>query len=214
MDISVPLKTGMVHWPDDPPVSISRTLDMTKGAALNVSQISMCSHTGTHMDAPLHFMASGKAIDEMPFTATIGLARVIEIHDPTAITLRELKIHRIRRGERLLFKTRNSSRCWQNKSFIEDFVYLSREAAEMLASRKVLTVGIDYLSVGGFKDDGAKIHRILLQANIWIIEGLILSGVPAGNYELLCLPLKLKNGDGAPARALLKPMGSGQHQKR
>jgi arylformamidase len=204
IDISVTLRTGMVHWPDNPPVRIERMLDIEHGDAANVSTISMGSHTGTHMDAPLHFVRGGTGLDEMPFKATIGRARVIEIRDPESVKPDELRPHGIHSGERVLFKTQNSARRWHEEAFIEDFVYVSQEAARYLATRKVLTVGTDYLSVGGFLEDGVETHQALLQAGIWVIEGLDLARVEPGEYELICLPLKVERGDGAPARAILR----------
>lgn len=204
IDISVPLKTGMVHWPDNPPVSIEKMLDMNHGDICNVSKISMGSHTGTHMDSPVHFVKGGLGIDRMPLEATLGLARVIEIKDTFSIKTDELKKQALRKGERILFKTVNSSRCWKTDQFMEDFVFISHEAAQYLVDCGVQTVGVDYLSVGGYKIDGVETHQILLKAGIWIIEGLDLSKVNPGNYELICLPLKVVKGDGAPARAILK----------
>lgn len=209
IDISVPVYTGMVHWPDNPPVVIERMQDMERGDAANVSKLSLGAHTGTHMDAPLHFLPDGAGIDTMPFSATLGIARVIEIHDPVSIKPSELAGHAIQPGERILFKTLNSSRCWQTDSFVEDFVYISADAASYLAGRGVQTVGVDYLSVGGFRADGAATHRALLEAGIWIIEGLNLAQVRPGSYELICLPLRLLHADGAPARAILRPAGQG-----
>ena len=204
IDISVPLRTGMVHWPDNPPVSIERMLDIERGDIANVSIISMGAHTGTHMDAPLHFFRTGRGLDTMPLTATIGRARVIEIRDPESIKPEELRPHRIQRGERVLFKTRNSARCWQTDDFVEDFVYISQEAARYLAAKQVQTIGVDYLSVGGFFKDGVETHHALLEAGIWIIEGLNLSNVAPAIYELVCLPLKIEGSDGAPSRAILR----------
>jgi arylformamidase len=105
-----------------------------------------------------------------------------------------------------LLKTRNSSRCWETDQFLEDFVYISRAGAEYLAERGVRAVGIDYLSVGGYRADGDAIHHALLDAGIWIIEGLNLAAVQPGDYELVCLPMKILHADGAPARAILRPM--------
>ena len=204
IDVSVPLRTGMVHWPDDPPVSIELALDIERGDEANVSRLSMGAHTGTHMDAPLHFFSMGKSIDTMPLTSTLGRARVIEIRDPESIKPDDLRPYQIQRNERVLFKTRNSARCWQTDDFVEDFVYISQEAARYLAAQQVQTVGIDYLSVGGFVRDGVETHHALLEAGIWIIEGLNLSSVTPGIYELVCLPLKIEGGDGAPARAILR----------
>lgn len=205
LDISVPLRTGMVHWPDNPPVQIERMLDISKGGAANVSRISMGAHTGTHMDAPVHFFQGGKGIDSMPLTAAIGRARVIEIANPAVITAEELGTHQIQQGERVLFKTQNSTRCWQSDEFIKDFVSISQEAAHYLAQQQVQTVGVDYLSVGGFFKDGAETHHALLGAGIWIIEGLNLASVTPGLYDLICLPLRIAGCDGAPARAILRP---------
>jgi len=204
IDVSVPLRTGMVHWPDNPPVSIERMLDIERGDVATVSKLSMGAHTGTHMDGPLHFFRAGKGIDTMPLSATIGRARVIEIGDPQSIKPEELRPYQIQRDERILFKTRNSARCWQTNDFVEDFVYISQEAARYLAAQQVQTVGIDYLSVGGFFKDGVETHHALLEAGIWIIEGLNLSNVSPGIVELICLPLKIEGGDGAPARAILR----------
>src|SRR6185369_4825981 len=204
IDISVSLHSGMVHWPDNPPVKIERLKDMDKGAVCNVSVMSLGAHTGTHMDAPLHFLKNGKSLDKLPLEATIGPARVVEIKDREMVRPDELRAHNLRRGERILLKTRNSSRCWKTDEFVEDFVYIAREAAQYLVDRGVRTIGVDYLSVGGFHRDGLETHRILLGAEVWIIEGINLSKVKPGNYELVCLPLKVLGSDGAPARALLR----------
>jgi arylformamidase len=206
IDVSVPIYTGMAHWPDNPPIVVERMLDMERGDTANVSKLSLGAHTGTHMDAPLHFLRDGAGIDTMPFAATLGPARVIEIADPVAIKPVELAAHAIQAGERILFKTSNSMRCWQTGEFVEDFVYITADAASFLAAHDVRTVGVDYLSVGGFRADGAATHQALLQAGIWVIEGLNLSQVRAGTYELICLPLRLMNADGAPARAILRPI--------
>ena len=207
IDVSVPLYTGMVHWLDNPPVEIEYALSIERGDAANVSKISMGSHTGTHMDAPLHFIENGISIDQMPLAATMGRARVIEISDPESIKPAELEPHNIQLDERILFKTRNSTHNWECDTFVKDFVYVSKEAADYLAKAQVQTVGVDYLSVGGFYKDGPETHHALLSAGIWIIEGLNLSQIEPGEYELICLPLKVRGRDGAPARAILRPVG-------
>jgi arylformamidase len=206
IDVSIMLRTDMVCWPGDPPARISHALDMERGDPCTVSLLEMGAHTGTHMDAPAHFVRGGIGIDDMPLDAAIGSARVIAIRDRTSIKTEELVRHSIRRGERVLFKTHNSDRCWDTDSFVEDFVYLSATAAEYLVERQVGLVGIDYLSVGGFRADGVETHQALLKAGIWIIEGLNLKRVRPGRVQLVCLPLKIHGGDGAPARALLCPM--------
>ncbi len=206
IDVSIMLRTGMVSWPGDPPARISHALDMERGDPCTVSLLEMGAHTGTHMDAPAHFVRGGIGIDDMPVEAAIGSARVITIRDRTSIKTEELVRHSIRRGERVLFKTHNSDRCWDTDSFVEDFVYLSATAAEYLVERQVGLVGIDYLSVGGFRADGVEAHQALLKAGIWIVEGLNLKRVRPGRVQLVCLPLKIHGGDGAPARALVRPM--------
>ena len=206
IDVSVTVRHGMPHWPDNPPIVMQRPMELLRGHACNLSHLAMGVHTGTHIDAPVHFIHQAAGVDEMPLAATMGPARVIEIADPRVITADELRGHSLQAGERVLFRTANSPRCWQADRFVEDFVYISEQAAEHLAETRVRTVGVDYLSVGGYHADGAKIHRILLSAGIWIIEGLDLSAVRAGRYELICLPVKLHGSDGAPARALLRPL--------
>ncbi len=210
IDVTAPLRTGMVHWPDNPPVRIERMLDISKGDTANVSALSMGSHTGTHMDAPVHFINDGTTLDELDLDATMGKARVIALNEAEAIRVKDLADQNIVAGERIIFKTRNSTSEWWSESFKEDFVYLAHEAAGFLAERGVRTVGVDYLSVGGYKRDGAETHRALLSAGIWIIEGLRLERVDSGAYDLICLPLLVTGADGAPARALLRRSGTNE----
>lgn len=210
IDISIPIRDAMVHWPSDPPVSIKRVEDIEKGDTANLSVISMGAHSGTHVDAPIHFVKEGKGVDNIPLDTAIGRARVIEIRDPESIEPEELARHRIRRGERILFKTENSSHVWQKDEFVEDFVFISDAAADFLVDRGVRLIGIDYLSVGSFKHGGSYVHKTLLSGGIWIIEGLNLSNVTPGNYDLICLPLRIVGGDGAPARVILKPAARDQ----
>lgn len=208
MDISVPLTTGMVSWPGDPPVAVSRVRTQESGDAATVSRLDIGAHTGTHMDAPLHFIRGATGMDSMPIAAGIGPCRVIEIDDETCISRASLEAHGPLKGERILIRTRNSNRSWWEHPFDEHFVYISADAARYLAGQQVMTVGVDYLSVGGFHHDGVETHLALLEAGIWIIEGLDLTRVRAGRYMLYCLPLKIRDGDGAPARAVLAPYRS------
>jgi arylformamidase len=208
IDVSVAIRDGMVHWPDNPPIVVERLMDIARGDAATVSKISIGVHTATHMDAPCHFKPGAAAIDQLPFDAGVGPARVIAIRDRERITVTELEPHRIMAGERLLFKTANSPRVWRSAKFVENAVYLTVEAARWLAAKQVRTIGIDYLSVGGFAaHNGASVHEPLLAAGIAIIEGLDLSDVPAGPCDLICLPIKLAGADGAPARAFVRPHG-------
>jgi len=204
IDISVPLHTGMVHWPGDASFERHSTLALARGDACNLSEIRGSAHTGTHMDAPLHFFEGGLAIDAMPIAATVGPARVIEIHDPRLIRIAELEPYHPAQGERLLFKTANSLLCWKTSQFQKDYVHIPPDTARYLAGIGVRMVGVDYLSVGHGEGGGAETHRILLGAGIWIIEGLILEHVAPGDYELVCLPLKIVGSDVAPARAIFR----------
>ncbi len=206
IDISVPLRDGMVTWPGDAKFERTSTLEIAKGDPCNLSQISTTAHIGTHMDAPRHYLAGGAGMESMPIAASIGLARVVEIQDPEAIRRSELKPHHLAKGERVLFKTWNSGHCWKTDHFQKKFIYIEPSAAQYLAEVGVQTVGVDYLSVGGFERGGPETHRILLQSGIWIIEGLNLEHVEPGDYELVCLPLKIIGGDGAPARAVLRKL--------
>jgi arylformamidase len=194
----------MVHWPGDPPYNIKRLHDQSNGAVCTVSKVDLGVHTGTHMDAPLHFIQGGAAIDQIPLDAVIGPARVIQIQDRRSIRREELEQHEIEARDRVLFKTANSDQLWRKDEFDEDFIFITRDGAEYLAERGVQTVGVDYLSVGGFKEDAVETHVALLDKGIWIIEGLDLSGVEPGLYELICLPLKLMGSEGSPARAVLR----------
>jgi len=204
IDVSVPLKNGMVHWPGDPAFSISQPRSLDRGDTVTLSHLDMGVHSGTHMDAPAHFVRGGKHIDDLPLDAVIGRARVIAIRSKRRIEPAELVEHRIRRGERILFKTANSRRCWTTNDFVQDFVHISPAAAEWLAARQVKTVGVDYLSVGGYKAGGRETHLALLGAGIWVIEGLNLSGAKPGPVDMICLPLKLIGAEGAPARVIVR----------
>lgn len=207
IDVSVNLATGMSHWPGDPEVVIARIRDLAAGDDCTVGHLSLGAHTGTHLDAPAHFIAGGATLGELPLSAVIGRARVIGIDDPKCVTPEELGRHRIERGERILLKTANSPRAWESGRFVPDFVYVNLAAAEYLASAGIRTLGVDYLSVGPVDGDSAAIHRALLEAGIWIIEGLNLEAVPVGEVELVCLPLRIDGAEGAPARVVVRVTG-------
>jgi arylformamidase len=194
----------MVRWPGDPAFHIERALDQDKGDAATVSKMTLGVHTGTHMDAPVHFIRWKRTIDQIPLDATIGRARVISIRDEKSIKREELLEHGISAGERILFKTANSEHAWDSDEFDEDFIFIAQDGARYLAECGVRSVGVDYLSVGGYREDGPETHQALLEAGIWIIEGLNLKHVEPGEYELVCLPLKLVGSDGSPARAILR----------
>ena len=207
IDVTVPIRRGMVRWPGDPPVEVDRRLEIGRGSDLSISYLMMSSHTGTHMDAPLHFIQGGAPLDVMPLEAVVGPARIIEIRDPDSIKPAELEEHDIKPGERLLFKTANSSERWEGKEFMEEYVHITPESARLLAERGVMTVGVDYLSVAAPGPEAARVHVTLLSSGVWIIEGLYLGDAPPGECDLICLPLSVEGIEGAPARVIVRPLG-------
>jgi arylformamidase len=206
IDVSVPITDGMISWPGDPKVKIKRAYDIEKGDEANVTQLNMGAHTGTHMDAPCHFINSMPGVDKIPLDAGVGKVRVIGIKDKEMITPQELRNHRIRKGERILFKTVNSNSRWDLKPFNKKFVALSTEAARFLTERNIKTLGVDYLSIGSMQSDIVEVHMLILKAGIWAIEGLDLSKTEPGDYEMICLPLRIVKSDGSPVRALLRKL--------
>ncbi|HET8700647.1 MAG TPA: cyclase family protein [Nitrococcus sp.] len=214
IDISVPVHDGMMHWPGDPAVQVCRIHAIEQGDEVNLTQLSMSAHTGTHMDAPLHYLPGAASMDALPFSVTIGPARVMAVVTPGTVSKHMLESADIQTGERLLLKTRNSGRLWSASKFDPQFTALSLEAARWLAIRGIRLFGIDSPSVGPYHGQGAEVHRTLLGAGIWIIEGLNLTAAEPGWYELICLPLRLAGADGAPARALLRPLASGEALQR
>jgi arylformamidase len=208
-DITVPLKQGMVYNPVDPvPPKIYRFSDVELGAKVTMSMLEIISHTGTHIDAPLHFIPGGSTVSDMPLDATVGPARVIEIQDREKIRVAELEKHNIQKGERLLFKTRNSPASYESPKFIDDYVFLDGDAADYLVEKGIILFGLDCITIGDLKEESnlVKTHQALLSAGIYILEACALAHVPPGDYELLCLPLLMFKGDAGPCRAILRPL--------
>ncbi|MDQ5985126.1 MAG: Kynurenine formamidase [Syntrophus sp. SKADARSKE-3] len=204
-DVSTTLKTGMLHWPGDPSVLIERVRDMDKGDTVNLSRVVMGVHSGTHVDAPVHFLSGAWGIDHIPLHLLIGEVRVLEIVSTKSVKEKDLAGHNIENGERILLRTANSIKQILHKdTFDKEFIYLEEDAAMFMAARGVKAVGVDYLSVGGYQKNGPDVHRILLKAGILIIEGVDLSLVTPGRYEMICLPLKIMDADAAPARVILR----------
>ncbi len=190
----------------DAPMNFEFLKDMRKGDALTLSKYSLGAHSGTHIDAPMHFVRDGASIDKVPLEPLIGPARVIEISDGIqAINATELNRHRWRGASRVLFRTRSSLRGWmRSATFHRDFAYIAPDAAQLLADAGVQLVGIDYISAEQFGAPAPMTHRILLGKGIPIVEGLALEGVRAGDYDLIVLPMKVAGHEGAPARAVLR----------
>ena len=204
-DITLTISPELVVWPDDPPVEVTRTSKIEEGAEANVTRINMSVHSGTHIDAPYHFLEDGGSVEDIPIEILTGRAYVYHLPDEVdLITLDLVEDSPIPpRTKRVLFKTRNS-KVWSSnpKSFDENYVALAPDAAEYLIKRGVKLVGVDYLSVAQFTDTSPT-HQVLLSSGIVIVEGLDLSEVSQGRYTLYCLPLKIAGADGAPCRAIL-----------
>jgi arylformamidase len=208
-DLSIPLKQGMPYLILDPvPPKIYRYSDVALGSKVTMSMLEIISHTGTHIDSPLHFIPGGSTISDMDVSATIGPCRVIEIKDKKTIKVAELEKYKIKKGERLLFKTINSPTWYTGEKFFEDYVYLEGDAAEYLGKIGIKVFGLDATTIGYYKDvdNINRVHTALLANGCYILEGLAMGGVPAGNYELLCLPLLMFNGDAGPSRVILRPL--------
>jgi arylformamidase len=202
-DISVPLGEDTPVYPGDPPIEIIEHTSMADGDSSNVTHLSLGAHSGTHIDAPFHFSRQGKRIDELALDIFFGQAQVVEVSARDGYVTRDELIEQVEEGtERLLLKTANS-RLWQKSGFEKGFVHLSLKAAEWIVKAGIKLVGIDYLSIEKFDSPDHAVHRMLLENSVVILEGINLFYVPPGTYKLICLPLRIKGGDGSPARAIL-----------
>ena len=207
-DISVPIRPGMPHWPGDPPVKLEKTASIEAGDSANITQIQMCVHTGTHIDAPHHFLAHGKTVDQLAVDPFYGDVLVMAFADDLdVITSQALAAHtdvsRLKKASRVLFKTRNS-KLWKAHptTFQENYVGLDASGARFLSEINLSLIGLDYLSVAAFHDTHQP-HHILLSRDIVLLEGIDLSRVDPGQYRLLCAPLLIEGCEGAPARVFL-----------
>jgi len=217
-DISLPISESLVTWPGDPPIHITQPYHLDKGDEATVSRLDMGAHTGTHVDAPVHYIPGGSGVDELDLHTLVGPALVVHALEADALSADVLDALPIPPGtERVLFRTRNSEApselIRQEGQFSEDFVAITGDGARWLVECSVRLVGVDYLSVGPYQS-GAATHRTLMQAGVIPVEGLDLSGVPAGIYQLVCLPLRIVGADGAPARAILIDNQSGGREGR
>jgi len=202
-DISVPIRSGGLVYPGNPDIEISLQQAVAKGAGANVSLIRFGSHTGTHADAARHFFDDGQPVDKIPLERLIGPALLVSFADDVrAIGAAELEAHDLKRHKRILLRTRNSALVSQ-RDFARDYTYLAPDGAQYLVDKGVEVVGIDYLSIEQFHSGHHKTHRTLLAKSVVILEGLDLSVPAPGEYQLICLPLRIEGCDGAPARAVL-----------
>ena len=203
-DISLTISDDMVTWPKDPKVVINKARSISNGDSCNVTQLEMGSHTGTHIDAPYHFDDEGKKVDQLDLKTLTGGVTVFSISNNKEISIKDVKALPLDGETRVLFKTSNSAK-WQSgmTQFIEDYVYVTNEAAKYLVDTGIKLVGIDYLSIEKYGSKGHETHKTFLENSVILVEGLNLSSVSPGNYELIALPLKIKDGDGSPARVIL-----------
>lgn len=202
-DISVPIRSGGLVYPGNPEIEIVLQQAVAKGAGANVSSIRFGSHTGTHADAARHFFDDGQTVDKIPLERLIGPALLISFAAAVrAVSAADLRKHNLTGQKRVLLRTRNSALLSQ-KEFVPDYTYLAPDGAQYLVDNGVELVGVDYLSIEQFHSGHHKTHRILLGRSVVILEGLDLSVPTPGEYELICLPLRIEGCDGAPARAVL-----------
>jgi len=204
-DVSMPVRDGGLVYPNNPPISITAIQRIARGDGANVSRIDMGSHTGTHVDAPLHFVEGAPGVDALPLDVLLGPARLVAFGDDVrSIGEAELRQHDLAGVTRLLLRTRNSA--WLasgSTEFHRDFTHVAPDGAEYLVKLGVRLVGVDYLSVEQFHSPDHRTHRTLLENGVVIVEGLVLAEPPPGDYWLVCLPMLLEGLDGAPARAVL-----------
>jgi arylformamidase len=203
IDVTVPIRPGMVTYPGDPSVHTDLHSAIGRGDLVNLTRLDFGVHSGTHVDAPGHFLEGESGVEALPLDALVGPAAVVDARSVTAVLDREV-LGRLELPNlpRLLFRTGNSE-LWEQETFAEEFVQFVGSGAEALVERGVRLVGIDYLSIG---DEEA--HRVLLRAGVIPVEGLDLRTADPGEYELLCLPLKIEGADGAPARVVLRRSGA------
>ena len=206
IDVTIPFRDGMMCFSTDPPCRIKPHREIGKGDIVNLSVIDMGSHTGTHIDAPKHFIDEGRTIDELDTRHFIGRTKVFDFSDKEeCIELSDVQGLDIGEGDIVLFKTRNSL-LMRGQTFNEDFVYLTPPAAEWIRDRGIVTLGFDFLSIEKYGSEDFGAHYALLGAGIVIIEGLDLTDVEAGDYEIIALPMLIAGGNGSPVRVLLKKL--------
>ena len=202
-DVSLTIYPGMLAWPGQPQVAMDTVKSIAQGDSSNVSLLHIGTHTSTHVDAPYHFLPGAIGIDSISPEVLIGPARLFQLPEIHHIDRNLLEGLDLKGVERLLLGTTNSALLKQ-RQFVEDYIFISEDAASYLVDMGIKLVGVDYLSIDQYQNKARPTHHILLGAGVTIVEGLDLTGVPPGDYELLCLPLKIKDGNGAPARVFLR----------
>jgi arylformamidase len=202
-DVTVPLRTGIVTFPGDPSFSMSPYFERKKGDPFDLALLSMGTHIGTHVDPPAHYLDGGATVDQIPLDTLIGEAFILDMRGRKTIDANDIDKSFPPDARRVLFKTDNGPLLFKNE-FHEDYVSLTEKGARFLAEKGVCLVGTDYLSIERYKNSGAPVHKTLLKTGALIVEGLNLMDIPAGRYEIFCLPLLIQGADGAPARVILR----------
>lgn len=201
-DITLTINNNMIVYPGNSKVCIEEVKQISKGDTCNVSSLSFGSHTGTHIDVPKHFIDNGKTLEEVTPDRFIGKAKVFDMQNIVSIKKEDLITKNIQNGDYILFKTENSKRL-KDSEFNKEFVSLTEDGAKYLAEKEISLVGIDYLSIQSYYAKDSNVHLTLLGNNIIILEGIDLTDIREGKYELIALPLKIKEGNGSPVRAVL-----------
>lgn len=201
-DITMTINAGMIVYPGDSKVCIEEVVQISKGDNCNVSSLSFGSHTGTHVDVPKHFIDEGKTLEEVTPDRFMGKAKVLDMQNKVSIKRKDLINKNIEKGDFILFKTDNSKHL-KSDEFNKDFIYLTEDGAKYLAEKEIGLVGIDYLSIEDYYATESNVHLTLLGNDIIILEGINLTDVKEGEYQLIALPLKIKEGNGSPVRAIL-----------
>ncbi|HET7119893.1 MAG TPA: cyclase family protein [Solirubrobacterales bacterium] len=209
IDISRPLDARMPGWPGETPFHREQTSSVGGGDAATVSNLVGCAHTGTHVDAPAHFIADGAGLGELPLEPWIGRCRVVRHGEDRDVTAADLDGWGLEGVERLLLRTENASRWDDAPEFREDYLAIDAGAARWIVDHGLKLIGIDYLSIETFEGGDFPVHRTLLGAEVAILEGIRLDHVEPGDYELIALPLPVADGDGSPVRAILRTLDGG-----
>ena len=209
-DVTYPIFEDMTGWPGQPSTQLETLSCIHCGDSAMVSVLHMSLHSGTHMDAPSHFLAQGIDISQAPFTVGMGPVRIAEVTPKAEVTPADLEAYEQRTrpleaGERLILRTPNSDRAnWLQEPFNKDYHAIGPEAAHWIGKKKLQLIGVDYLSVGPFHSGNPQTHRALMGARVWIIEGVDLRRIEEGDYEMICLPLRIAGGDASPIRILIR----------
>jgi arylformamidase len=202
-DATLSIHEKMVVFPGDPPFTKEPVSQIQTGDDFNLTRLTMGTHLGTHVDPPAHYLEAGATVEQIPLESMVGPGVVADLRGRSQIDRHDLEKSNIGDHKRVLLKTDNGPRLLES-TFHQNYVHLTEDGARYLVEHKVRLVGIDYLSIEHPENPGSPVHHILLEAGVLVVEGVQLLEIPSGEYEIFCLPLKIKGADGAPARVLLR----------